>query len=273
MRCAKCLKIMRYATVCSQIWERTDRNAIILLIILFTFLSPPNTQLSLSPLWSPSLRCSLFLSHFHFFFISLTLFLSLHFGIIAANPTCLCASLSLSLSFFSYHYLSLFLFLSQRRRRFRFEAELADWSLPIWTSTRPGVVADLCSSSSTVIDLCFLSRRRRRFWSDAELADWSSPIWTSAHRSKTSTRRFEALLAQGQSHIFARHPPQSPIFAHHPPQLSPPISLLMVGWIWSLIDLLGWGFVEDFEFFILFIFYFVEVFGFGICWRIRWLWL
>ena len=53
-----------------------------------------------------------------------------------------------------------------------------------------------------------------------------------------------------------------------------PISLPMVGWVFSLIDLLGWSFVEDFEFFILFYFiYFVEVFGFGICWRIRWLWM
>ena len=36
---------------------------------------------------------------------------------------------------------------------------------------------------------------------------------------------------------------------HHPPQLSLP----MVGWVWSLIDLLGWGFVEDFEFFFFFL--------------------
>ena len=63
------------------------------------------------------------------------------------------------------------------------------------------------------------------------------PIWSRARQS-------EALLTQGQSSIFARHPPQSQFFAFCPPLLLPP----MVGWIWSLIDLLGWGFVEDFEF-------------------------
>ena len=53
-----------------------------------------HNSLSLSPLWSPSLRCSLFLSQFHFFL-----------------------SLRLCTSF------SFFFFL---RRRFRSEAELAD---------------------------------------------------------------------------------------------------------------------------------------------------
>ena len=127
MRCAKCLKIMRHATVYSQI-QLTNKNAIILLIILFTFLSPLNTYLSpsttqlfLSPLWSPSLHCSLFLSHFHFFYLSLS---SSHSAFWYYR---LCASFSLSLSFFfSCHYLSLFLFLSRRRRRFQSEAELTN---------------------------------------------------------------------------------------------------------------------------------------------------
>ena len=126
MRCVKCLKILRHATVRSQIWESTDRNAIILLIILFTFLSPPthislclqHSYLSLSSLVSISslLPISFSLS---FFFISHSLSLSLHFGIITTDPTRLCAPLSLSLSlslsfslyfpvivslsFFSYH--------------------------------------------------------------------------------------------------------------------------------------------------------------------------
>ena len=39
-------------------------------------LSICNTALSLSPLWSPSLCCSLFLSHFHFFYLSLSSSLS-----------------------------------------------------------------------------------------------------------------------------------------------------------------------------------------------------
>ena len=47
----------------------------------------------------------------------------------------------------------------------------------------------------------FLSWRRRRFRFEVELADWSSPILTSARPS-------EALLAQGQSPIFARRRPQ-----------------------------------------------------------------
>ena len=119
MRCAKCLKILRHVTVRSQIREHTDKNAIILLIILFTFLSPPNTYLS-SSVTQLSLSLSL-LSGLHLsvasyfflifiFFISHSLPLSLHFGIIAANPTRLSTSFSffffpvtISLSFFSYH--------------------------------------------------------------------------------------------------------------------------------------------------------------------------
>ena len=106
MRCVKCLKILRHATVRSQIWESTDMNAIILLIILFTFLSPPthisiclqHSYLSLSSLVSisPLLPISFSLS---FFYISHSLSLSLHFGIITTDPTHLCAPLFLSLSF------------------------------------------------------------------------------------------------------------------------------------------------------------------------------
>ena len=104
-------------------------------IILFSFLSHPNTylspsttQLSLSPLWSPSLRCSLFLSHFHFFFLSLTLFLSLCILVLLSQIRPISAPLSLSF-FFPCHYLSLFLFLSRRRRRFQFEEKLANLNL------------------------------------------------------------------------------------------------------------------------------------------------
>ena len=94
----------------------------------------------------------------------------------------------------------------------------------------------------------FLSWRRRQFRSETKLADWSSPIWTSARQG------------------------QSPIFAHRHPQLSPP----MVGWVWSLIDLLGWGFVEDFEFFFVFWLRFLDlefVEGSGDCGCSLWRWL
>ena len=58
-------------------------------------------------------------------------------------------------------------------------------------------------------------------------------------------------------------------------------SSLMVGWVWSLIDLLGWGFVEDFEFlFFIFIFKILLRFldlefvgGFGDCGCSLWRWL
>ena len=53
-----------------------------------------------------------------------------------------------------------------------------------------------------------------------KLADLCSP---------TGSRRSKALLAQWQSSIFTCHPPQ----------LLPSISLPMLGWVWSLIDLLG----------------------------------
>ena len=53
--------------------------------------------------------------------------------------------------------------------------------------------------------------------------------------------------------------------------------LLVVSWLWRWLvefwagDACGCSgpavFVEDFEFFLLFFFSFVEVFGFGICWR------
>ena len=188
---------MRHATVRSQIWERTDRNAIILLIILFTFLSPPNTYLSPS---ATQLFLSL-LSGLHlsvasyffliFIFLSLTLFLSLYISVLSPQIQPVSAPLSLFF-FFSCHYLSLFLFLSWRRRQSRSKVELADWSSPIWTSTR----------------------------------------------------RSEALLAQGQS----------PIFAHHPPQLLPLIVVefgrWLICWVGVLLKILsfffffffGWGF-------------------------------
>ena len=87
MRCAKCLKILRHATVQSQIWERTDRYAIISLIILFTFLSPSATQLSLSLLIGLHLSVAPYFFLTFIFFISHSLPLSLHFGIIAGDPT------------------------------------------------------------------------------------------------------------------------------------------------------------------------------------------
>ena len=73
-------------------------------------LSVSNTALSLSPFWSPSLRCFLFLSHFHFF-LSLTLFLSLYISVLSPQIWLVSAPLSLflffpvtiSLSFFSCH--------------------------------------------------------------------------------------------------------------------------------------------------------------------------
>ena len=69
-----------------------DKNAIIFLIILFTFLSPPNTYLSLR-LQHSSLSLSLSLSVAPYFFltfiflISHSLPLSLHFSIIVGDPT------------------------------------------------------------------------------------------------------------------------------------------------------------------------------------------
>ena len=162
---------------------------------------------ALSPLWSPSLRCSLFLSHFHFFFISL----SLHFGIIAADSTRLYASFSLSLSlsfifyFFFCHYLSLFLFLSRRRRWFRSEAELVDWSLPIWTSTHQSEALLTQGSRRSLLVVLHSSRHR---WL-VEFGHW------------------------------------------------------LICWVGVFLKILS--------FFI--IIYFVEVFGFGIFWRIQWLWL
>ena len=112
---------------------------------IYFSLSVCNTAFSLSPHWSPSLRCSLFLSHFHFFYLSLSsslffiTFLSLSLSyffssffhclfLAPVTPSSLFLILSspassqwlrvLFLFFFSCHYLSLFLFLSRRRRRF-----------------------------------------------------------------------------------------------------------------------------------------------------------
>ena len=68
---------------------------------------------ALSPLWSPSLRCSLFLSHFHFF-LSLSLcilVLSLQIRPVSM-PLSLSLSLSLSLLFYFIFFLSLSLSLS-----------------------------------------------------------------------------------------------------------------------------------------------------------------
>ena len=101
-------------------------------IILFSFLSHPNTylspsttQLSLSPLWSPSLRCSLFLSHFHFFFfLSLTLFLSL--CILVLLPQIRPVSVPLSLSFFFPLSLSLSLSFPVTKKK----------AIPIWREAR-----------------------------------------------------------------------------------------------------------------------------------------
>ena len=136
MRCAKCLKILRHATVRSQIWERTDRYAIISLIILFTFLSPSATQLSLSlsPHWSPYLHCSLFLSHFHFFYLSV----------------------SSSLSAFRYYRRRSDPFISMRPR----SGENFDllslirrkWLLRMWRWAKPGA-ADLSSLHTSSISL------------------------------------------------------------------------------------------------------------------------
>ena len=117
---------------------------------------------ALSALWSPSLRCSLFLSHFHFFFISL----SLHFGIIAADSTRLYASfslsLSLSLSFILFYFFSVTISLSF----FSYHEEEGDSDLkqslsieacqsePLLTNLKlcsPRAVADLCSSSSIAL--------------------------------------------------------------------------------------------------------------------------
>ena len=142
-------------------------------------LSICNIALSLSPLWSPSLRCSLFLSHFHFF-ISLTLFLSLCISVLSPQIQPISAPLSLSLSLFLSLSLSLSFPVTKKKAipiwSIACRLKLANLNLcsPIWSSACLGAIADLCSSSS---------------------------------------------------------------------KLSPP----MVGWVWSLIDLLGWGFVEDFE--------------------------
>ena len=122
-------------------WERTDKNAIILLIILFTFLSPPNTYLSPS---ATQLFLSL-LSGLHlsvasyFFLIFIFFYLSLSSSLSTFRYYRRKSDSSQHLFlffFFSCHYLSLFLFLSWRRRQFRSETKLADWSLPIWTSAR-----------------------------------------------------------------------------------------------------------------------------------------
>ena len=216
MRCAKCLKILRHVTVRSQIWERTDKNAIILLIILFTFLSPSNTYLSLSAT-QLSLLSGLHLSVAPYFFLTFIFFLSLSLCILVLSlqirPVSMPLSLSLSLSlslfyfilFFFCHYLSLFLFLSRRRRWFRSEAELVNWSLPIWTST---------------------------------------------HQS-------EALLTQGsrRSLLVVLHS------SHH--RWLVEFGHWLICWVGVLLKILS--------FFI--IIYFVEIFGFGIFWRIQWLWL
>ena len=88
-----------------------DRNAIILLIILFTFLSPPNTylspsatQLSLSLSLSSlvSISSLLPISFSLSFFLSLTLFLSLCISILSLQIQPISAPLSLSLSFFFF---------------------------------------------------------------------------------------------------------------------------------------------------------------------------
>ena len=214
MRCAKCLKILRHVTVRSQIWERTDKNAIILLIILFTFLSPSNTYLSLSAT-QLSLLSGLHLSVAPYFFLTFIFFLSLSLCILVLSlqirPVSMPLSLSLSLSlfyfilFFFCHYLSLFLFLSRRRRWFRSEAELVDWSLPIWTSTHQSEALLTQGSRRSLLVVLHSSRHR---WL-VEFGHW------------------------------------------------------LICWVGVLLKILS--------FFI--IIYFVEVFGFGIFWRIQWLWL
>ena len=228
MRCVKCLKILIHATVRSQIWESTDRNAIILLIILFTFLSPPthislclqHSYLSLSSLVSISslLPISFSLS----FFLSLTLFLSLCISVLSPQIQPVSAPLSLSLS------LSLSIFLSLS----------LSLSFPIMKKKA----------------ILIWSRARR-----LKLVDW------------TSTRRSEALLAQGQSPILARRPPSSRRrwlveFGHW-----------LICWVGVLLKILSFYFIL---FFILLRFFDLEfVGGFDDCdcsllrWLLLWQWL
>ena len=116
-------------------------------------------SLSLSPFWSSSLCCFLFLSHFHFFYLSLSSSLStFRYYRRKSDP-----SQHLFLFFF-FFFLSLSLSLSFPITK---KKAIPIWSKARWlklanlnlcslikTSARPKAVADLCSSYSTVADLC-----------------------------------------------------------------------------------------------------------------------
>ena len=193
MRCVKSYKFWHIWTVLFHLWNGMDRCVKIYIYILFIPLS------------------SLLL-----FFLSLSYFFSSFFHrllLALVTPSSLFLLLSSPASsqwlqvLFLFFFLSLSLFLSfpvmkkkaipiwSRARRLK----LANLKLcsSIWSSARPGAVADLCSSLST------------------------------------------ALIANGW--------------------LS-----LVIDWFVRL------GFCWRFW---VFFFFLVEVFGFGICWRIRWLWL
>ena len=118
---------------------------------------------ALSALWSPSLRCSLFLSHFHFFFY-LSLFAFWYYRCRFDPSLCLflSLSLSLSLSFILFYFFSVTISLSF----FSYHEEEGDSDLkqslsieacqsePLLTNLKlcsPRAVADLCSSSSIAL--------------------------------------------------------------------------------------------------------------------------
>ena len=253
MRCAKCLKIMRYATVCSQIWERTDKNAIILLLFyLLCSLLPTHTTLSLSPLWSPSLRCSLFLSHFFFFLISHSLPFSLHFGIIAVDPTRLCAFLSLSLSLFFPVTISLSFFSCHEEEG---DSDLKQ-SLPIETCQSEPL---LTQGQSPIF-----ARRPPQ-----------SPIFASCHEEEgdSDLKQSSPIEACQSEPLLADLKLCSPrgscrsllVILHNSRRRSRHWWLVEFGhwlicWVGFLLKILSYYY---------YFFYFVEVFGFGICWRIR----
>ena len=114
---------------------------------------------ALSALWSPSLRCSLFLSHFHFF---LSLSLCILVLSLQIRPVSMPLSLSLSLSFILFYFFSVTISLSF----FSYHEEEGDSDLkqslsieacqsePLLTNLKlcsPRAVADLCSSSSIAL--------------------------------------------------------------------------------------------------------------------------
>ena len=147
MRCAKCLKIMRHVTVRSQTWAYGQQRYNFLDYFIHISLSSQHISLYLQHNFLSLLLSGLHLSVAPYFFLTFIFFIS------PSLRLCVSFSLfffSLSLSF-SLSFLVTKKAIPIWSRAHRLKLANLKFCSPIWSSTRPGVVVDLCSSSSTAL--------------------------------------------------------------------------------------------------------------------------